>query len=188
MAAVDITTTGNTITVTSPYHPDFSPAARNLGGRWNPATKTWSFDTRDETAVRELCTDLFGTDGSTPAATVTVRLCLDRWMRLRTDSIYFAGRRVAHRASRDSRVQLGDGVILVQGGFPASGGSVKNVDLCPQESTVLEIRDVPAGHSDLKDDDATIVDTTLDRDALRAERERLVARLAEIDALLGGVQ
>lgn len=53
------------------------------------------------------------------------------------------GRNVAHRANRDWRVQLGDGVVVVSGGFPPRGGSSKHPGLDPLDETVLEVRDVP---------------------------------------------
>lgn len=48
----------------SPFHPAFPEAARQLGGKWNPVQVAWFFDIRDEDRVRQLCRDLFGTDGS----------------------------------------------------------------------------------------------------------------------------
>jgi hypothetical protein len=177
---VHVTVADNTVTLTAPYNPDLPARARALGGKFERATKAWRFDARDEGRVRELARDIYGTDGR-PAETVTVRVHLVNWHRENT--IYLFGREIATRRTRDSPVQLGQGVVLIQGGFASRGGSGTYPELEPEPGTVVEVRDVPAGHSDITDD-ITIVDTVIDQAALRAERERLVARLAEIDALL----
>jgi hypothetical protein len=49
---------------------------------------------------------------------------------------------------------------------------------------VLEIRDVPAGHADLEMEGVTVVGTSIDKAALLAERDKLQARLAEIEKML----
>src|SRR5262249_34583730 len=53
------------------------------------------------------------------------------------------GRVLAQRPGRDDRVQLGEGVVVVAGGFPARGGSAKNTCVDPRPGTVLEVRDFP---------------------------------------------
>lgn len=175
MIEVEVVVSGKTVTVKAPFSPDFPAPARDAGGNWNG--DVWTFDVRDESRVRALCREIYGTDGAV-AETVTVRTSNIPW-----DKTMFAyGRRVAHRPSRDERVRLGEGVVIIEGGFPPSGGSVKNPRLDPEQGTVLEIRDVPAGHADVVPED--IVDRSVDVEALRAEREHLLARLAEINALL----
>jgi hypothetical protein len=142
---VTIKVAGGKVAVASPYHPDFPSAARRLGGRWDAAAKTWAFDARDEARVRALCVDVYGTDGSpaTTASLVTIRYEVSG---AEGDAIFVAGRQVARRHSRDARAVLGEGVIVIKGGFPSSGGSARYPRLCG-EGTVLEIRDVPEQHA-----------------------------------------
>lgn len=188
MTEISVQTRDSRLHVTSPYHPAFPAAARRLGGRFDGATKAWTFDPRDEDRVRELLTDTYGTDGTAQGETVTVRADLgQRYGRYREATYYLGGRQIAHRPGRDERVRLGDGVVVVTGGFPSSGGSRAHPDLNPQEGTVLEVRDLPkaAADDELERDGVTLVEVRVDREALEAERERLRARLAEIDQLLG---
>ncbi|MFJ4418773.1 hypothetical protein [Streptomyces sp. NPDC088925] len=186
MSTVTITTENGKTSVHSPYHPDWPSQARDLGGKWRGGA--WVFDARDETRVRELARAVYGTDGSPDEDTVTVRLPAPHLTgeANRPVAWWAFGREIAARFSRDERVRLGDGVVIVSGGFERGGGSVKYPSLNPKDGTVVEVRDVPralvAG-----EEDAEIVEeagTSPDREALTAERAKLVARIAEIDAQL----
>lgn len=174
---------GGKLRVESHYHPDFVPKAKALGGRYTG--DAWVFDARDETRVRSLLVDVYGTDGS-ECEMVTVRMPIQN--RYSRNEEWCCGRMVARRRYRDRAVELGDGVVVVSGGFPYRGGSVKSPDLDAKPDTIVEIRDVPLAIA-LREQEAgrvTILgEPEVDRDALEAERAVLLARLAEIDALLG---
>lgn len=183
---ITITTQGRKIHVTTPYHPDFRDAARQqLGGDWSAGK--WVFDVRDEQRVRDLCKQIYGTDGTPcPVVDARVRLGDHVW----DQSMWMFGRRLLHRPSRDEPVKLGPGVVIVEGELAGSGGSVKNPRIGGQESedVVIEVRDIPAEHPDLTRADVEVLGqpdaADNDVEALLAERERLLARLAEIDAQL----
>lgn len=180
---VSIASTGTKVEVKAPYHPDFPHNAKRLGGKWN--NSAWSFDARDEDRVRELCRKIYGTDG-TSADLVSVRLTAKTDITALQGGIFAAGRCVARATGRDSGAKLGDGVILLSGRV-TSGGSMKNWRTYVIEGSVVEVRDVPrAAISDIDTNDWTIeIVEAGDRTAvLRAERDRLIARLAEIDAEL----
>jgi len=51
------------IAVSSPYHPNFPPRARSLGGIWDTARRVWIFDASDHDRVRSLCREIYGADG-----------------------------------------------------------------------------------------------------------------------------
>lgn len=156
MADITITNDGTTVTARTPYHPDFPKKARAIGGKFRGGA--WTFDARDEQRVRDLCREIYGTDG-TPVDTVTVRISTSS---APDESAWWAfGRMIAERRYRDSAVRLGDGVVIVAGGFPQRGGSMKYPRLDAYEGTILEIRDVPAGHPDLTEyaDEIEIVPT-----------------------------
>jgi hypothetical protein len=176
---------GRTITVESPYNPEFVRTAKDLGGKWN--NPVWVFDARTEPRVREALLKIYGTD-TTDYRSVTVQInAYNWWQRCKTESLWFAGRKIASRRSRDEAVRLGDGVSIITGRFPSSGGSMKYPSLQLDEALdlVLEIYDVPAGHADLESTLVTVIDDeSVAREALIAEREALIARIAEIDALL----
>lgn len=186
MTDITLTTSGNTLTVVTPFDPSMPTRAKKIGGRWNPAQRAWTFDSRDEQRVRDLLRDIYGTDGSTDTGpAVTVRLECGAYNR---QEFRIAGRRLAWRPARDADVVLADGVVIVSGSFPCSGGSVRNPRLDHDDPVVLEVRDVPAEQARKmceQDVTAQIIDAAEDRRAaLAAERDRLLARLAEIDTEL----
>lgn len=177
---ISITVANGKCCVVSPYNPSFVSQAQKLNGDF--LKPNWVFDARDEERVRELCREVYGTDGS-HMEVVTARVRVDSYGF--SQSLYLFGRQLAKRWQRDDRVVLGDGVIVVTGGFSGSGGSVKNPRLDINEGTVLEVRDIPAGHADLTNADVEIITTETGPDELLAEKARLETRLAEINARLG---
>lgn len=174
----------------SPYHPHLPDRARALGGAFDAGSKCWRFSARDEQRVRDLAREIYGTDGAAADRTVDVRITMADCEHLLLgqrgpECLWLFGRKIAERPARDSRVRLGADVVTVEGGFPASGGSVKNPALNAYDGTILEVRGVPAGHPDLARGPAIVVEPEgPDTETLRAERERLLARVAEIDAHL----
>lgn len=190
MTQITITHTDGRLIVSSPYTPEWSPAARKVGGKWHPDTKTWSFDARDEAAVKALLGEHYGwIDGN--AETVDLRLTIEDHHSI-TNPLRITGRMIARRPARDAEVRLADGVVIIDGGFGSSGGSVRNPDLFGHEvngatpTVTLEVRGFPASAVGMVPERfrPEIVSRELDRDGLAAERERLLARIAEIDALL----
>lgn len=187
---IKIETSEDRVQVHTPYHPHFPQRARALGGRWDNSCRCWMFDRRDEGRIRELCREIYGTDGSDAAASdlVTVRVTVgqDDWSE-HTGALYLYGRQVARARGRDSGAKLGEGVVLLSGGV-CSDGSMKNWYTTARPGTVLEIRDVPRRAVEEngvpREVEVEIVGESTDYDALRAERERLTARIAEIDAIL----
>lgn len=191
---ITISTAGQTLTCKTPYHPDFPRAARDLGGKWkDPA---WVFDARDAQRVRDLCLDIWGTDG-TPCELVTLRVVLAGAAidRAGNDTeIYIGGRRCAWVFGRDDqRARLGDGVVLVAGRVFGSG-SRNNPDISWSEGATVEVRDIPAEMAAnvraRAPELVEILDSPVSPDvpeanpavqALMAERAKLTARLTEID-------
>jgi len=190
MNTITLTKTETQIIVASPYNPNLPSKAKRLGGKWSPTDKSWLFDLRDEQHVRELYISIYGTDGTTNATeTVTIRATIGEhgWEEL-CGSLFLYGRQVARARSRDSGAILGDGVIVLKGGF-SSGGSVKNWRTIARPGTVFELRDVP--RKAYKDNGAPdgiakieLLEEKTDKEALKEERKRLMARIAEINKLL----
>lgn len=189
---IQIKSDKNQIHVYSPYNPEFPAAAKQLGGRWNAAEKCWTFDSRDEQNVRDLCIEIYGTDG-TESNLVTVRITANR--DLESDycnGYYMFGRQIARATGRDSGAFPCDGVVVLEGRKFRSGGSRKNWKTIIRQGTIFEVRDVPQqaidneGTYELDNGYYTLeyVDSAVDHDALKAERAKLVARIAEIDELL----
>jgi len=67
---VSIVEQNGRIAVNSPYHPNFPPRARFLGGEWDAARRLWVFDAGEEDRVRSLCREIYGTDSADEVASV----------------------------------------------------------------------------------------------------------------------
>jgi hypothetical protein len=141
-----IATEADRVTVTVEYHPDFPKRARNFGGRWDAAAKTWSFDPRDRDRVLALLRDVYGTDGTAPSTDlVTLRVTVPvgkTWYSPRRESLFCAGRLVARAYGRDSGARLGPDVVLLEG-HARSNGSRASWYAEIKGPAVVEIRDVP---------------------------------------------
>jgi len=143
---IKIYTKDNKVFAATPYSAGFISRARKIGGKWDGTANAWTFDERDLDRVREICIEVYGTDNLTPGIElVNVRINLDLFKQDGDESIFLFGRTIVERKYRDYSVKFSDGVILISGGFPSSGGSAKYPSLSQQSGTVLEIRDVPEG-------------------------------------------
>ena len=187
MTTIQVTRDGERVVARAPYHPEWPAQAKALGGRYRPTDKSWQFDARDEARVRELCVAIYGTDGETAADLVTLHVQV--WRLQDSQAIWLAGREICSRPGRDAQVRLGAGVILLSGEFAAWSGSRNHPRVGALAGTILEVRDVPrplaeAEAQKLPEIISIIEHQGPDREALRAERERLTARIAEIDKLL----
>jgi len=145
MATVNVKVENGKVMVESPYNPQFPAKARELGGKWTGSE--WQFDSRDEARVRELCVEIYGTDG-TPQELVDVRVKLHP-DRIVSADVWAMGREICCRRSRDAAVSMGTGVVLIEGEFGESGGSRRypeikaNYGKDPDRVVILEVRDVP---------------------------------------------
>lgn len=199
MINITITTSSNTTTLSSPYHPSLPKRAKALGGKFDSRSKKWHFDARDEERVREMAVEVYGTDGrdtDTEKVTVRVKLSEERgWVSDPREGLFLGGQQIARASGRDSGATPGEGVVVIEGGF-GSGGTTHNWETRVCAGTTVEVRDVPRGVAEriLEDAaskpshiaDARIVDESSNRrEALENERERLLARIAEIDAEIG---
>lgn len=187
MADITVETTDRgRLAVTSPYDASFVSGVKDIGGRWDAASRRWTVDARDEERLRELLREVYGSDGSAgdEADLVTVRWDISRLGHARgANEIRLAGRSIASRLGRDSDVYLGAGVVLVSGGFPGSAGSMKYPSVEPREGTVVEVRDLPRAAVDSMSG-MTIVGESVDIEALKAKRAQLLADLADVDRTL----
>lgn len=140
---ISITRSGDRLVTATPYHPDYVSRAKELGGRWDPATRVWAFHPRAERHVRELLTEVYGTDGSAPVDTVDVRVTFPEGARGDREPVRFGSRVVARAFGRDSGARLGDDVLLVSGSI-SSGGSRQYWTTELSEGAVVELYEVSA--------------------------------------------
>jgi len=189
---VDVTiTVGTKVAVSAPYAPSFVDKARKIGGSFDRPAKVWEFDPRSEQAARDLCKQVYGSDGSdNDQPRVTIRIPLDG---PNVKEFRPAGEALVWRRYRDEPVRFAPHVVLVAGDFPSRGGSVANPRLDPDDGTVIEVRDLPPGTAQKITDDwgtAEIVaappadDAAARINALHKERDSLAARITQIDAEL----
>lgn len=184
---VKVKINGSKIEVVSNYNKDFVREAKKLGGKWNG--KAWVFDIDDETAVREVLKNVYGTDGEGEVELVTVRVPLDCTGTENDKELVMFGESLAYRPFRDSDVKLNDNVRIISGGFCSSGGSRSYPSLNYIEGTVITVKNVPIilAEKAIKTygDDITIVKKNeLNKDNLIKEKEMLLTRLEEINKLL----
>lgn len=180
-----ITTTQAQISVSSPYNAVFIEKARRYGGKWSAGA--WHFDVLIESKIRQLCLEIYGTDGFITDL-CTVEVSVNENCRGRQEPIELNGRVIAKASHRDSGATIGEGVTVLEGGF-SSGGSSKNwaTTVNPGGAKVL-IRNfsrIAAQKGEWEDFTVKIIeDREIDLDSLRSEKERLLARVAEIEELL----
>lgn len=187
---ITIEKNGSTIAVSAPYNSLFVTGAKPLNGKWN--NNRWIFDAREEALVRALCQEHYGTDGISAPDLVTIRI---RWGSMAyTDHgpLSIRGRPLARAFGRDSGAKLADGVVVIEGGFD-SGGSMKNWDTRCRPGTTVLVHDVPRSVAEgaiaaqSADDNRQVSIECAEKPPLAdlsAERERLMERLAEIDAAI----
>lgn len=185
-----ITNLGNgKIAVDSPYNPVFVKRIKKAGGRWNPGNKTWEIDERSINTVRAIMREVYGQD-DLPQELVTVKVTigdknLEEW---RAPVVLF-GRTIASARGRDSGARPGEGVCFEKGGCD-SGGSMKNWYTIVRAGSEITIYDVPRMAVEQKigwDEDYGTFEVIENGDplaALKAEKEALLERLAEIEEIL----
>lgn len=175
----------------TPYHPDFSPLARELGGVYVGGT-IWSFNPRFEQDVRTVITEFFGTDDLATAPTATALVPLAELPDVDpTDSdIYLFGRSLVSRRKPGQDIKLGDKdtIEIVQGNFPRRSKSSRtdaNLDFDPD--TVLMVSRIPTGHRDLRLPCLTVQSMRPDAKALSALERELSTRLAAVREVLRSI-
>lgn len=194
MKNVTTTITDGILKIKAPYSATFVDEIKKLGGRWK--SPYWVVDARQEDRARAVLMAAYGEDGTdVPPVIVNIRLTGYQWQReessVSSDKWIICGRVIAYRRRRDESVKLGFGVVAVDADFSKSGGSAKYPEVsCRTENPVFEVYDIPAViYERVKDvPGVELLQDKADGDdrvaKLKEERERLLARIAEIDAEL----
>ncbi|HQP51908.1 MAG: hypothetical protein KBH82_10275 [Syntrophorhabdaceae bacterium] len=173
---VDIEINGDFINVKSLYNSEFVSKAKLMGGKWD--NNCWRFNALNENLVRDLCIEIYGTDGDTVPDVVTVEVEISDSGD--TGPVCFCGWPIARAYGRDSGAKVSDNVVLLDGTVK-SGGSVKNWKTIV-DGTFL-IHRFPRKKAELL---GLKVVTKKENiiEALISEKNRLLKRLSEIDAIL----
>ena len=174
--------------VFTPYNAEFISRIKLLGGRWNPSEKCWTVSEFKVDDVRAAMRNIYGQDDQPVSETVDVLLTFDDEVSAWHAPVTILGRTIAKAWGRDSGARMGDDVMFLEG-EPKSGGSVKNWETIIPAGSVVKLPnlpktatvecELPCGVS------MEIIGEDIDRAALEAEKAKLLARLEEINALLG---
>lgn len=177
------------LAVTSPFNREFISFARMRGGKWSDAQKVWMFDPRDEFAVRSALIDIFGTDDYESCSKVNVRIKLDSFNI--DDEFVLFGRQLLRRRYSARRVEVDDGVVVINGGFPEEGGSRRHPKIEPEKGTIIEVRDVPrdiAVRTWAEHKDSIELLGSIDIESLREEKDALLKRIEQIDEMISQLE
>lgn len=180
--------------VYTPYNAEFVAKIKGIGGaKWNGSLRCWDIPSFAVDSCREIMKSVYGETDRTEedAKYVTLRLTFNE--EFRSDycgPVAIMGKTVARAYGRDSGAKAGEDVAFVSG-RPTSGGSAKNwQSIVPKDSVVIlnripeniykdfDIRSVPGLHIE------QVCKETTQKADLLAEKEKLIARLAEIEKLL----
>lgn len=173
----------------TPYNKDFVSRIKLLGARWNADARCWQINERAIEDVRNAMREIYGRDDLPITQTVDVELVFSRSFSALREPVTIMGRTIASAYGRDSGARIGDGVMFLSGN-PESGGSVKNWNTVIPEGCVIKLPNLPKpafdnGKNILPEGViCRIVNESIDRESLLKEREKLLARLEEIENLL----
>jgi hypothetical protein len=130
---------GDSVIVKSPYAPSIPKAFKQLSGRWSPSENAWVIPARYKAQAEQALIKSFGANDE---ERVDVRIKTDG-TEIGYYQEFWLGQHNLNRPSRDAAVRKSWDIAVIEGGFPASGGSWKHPRLRPLPGTVLEITGVP---------------------------------------------
>ena len=198
MTDIKYVTEGSKTEVYSPYNPEFVREIKaQLGTRkFDGQKKCWVINTDDLDIVKNIVKEVYGyTDADTEM--VTVKITFTESVYVEQDALRLNGFPLVKATGRDSGAKPCNDVTLLKGDID-SGGSVRYWETHVENGTVLKVR-MPkalATNPDARlntyyESDSVafqteiLEDQPINKEELEAEKEKLLARLAEIEKLLG---
>jgi hypothetical protein len=142
MSDIVVTLNDRTLSVDSPYNPEFVTAAKKLAGRWDGDKKTWEFSKKVEPEVRAALIETYGADGSSDPQLVDLLVDVPQDWTAICAPIRVGPIEIARAFGRDSGARLAANVVLVTGRVK-SGGSRNNWRTWVDGETQFKILDVP---------------------------------------------
>ena len=190
--SIQISRTEKQISVQSEYNKVFVDLARNLAGKWNESNKSWGFDIRDEADVLEACYLAYGEDGFRQNF-CDIKMTLPSGMESEDHTLILFGRRIATAFSTSVPVKWASPVVVKAGAIVCSR-RYRDEIVEVEAGTAIILRDLSRPLVDKCISENTYGDAVIEilpdmrasaRANLIAERDALLARLAEINQLLG---
>lgn len=184
-----ITTNNGVANIYTPYNADFVAKIKNIGGRkWNAAEKCWTIPETEIDTARRYMMEVFGeTDKADEGERVTARIKFNDEAYAERKGIVIFGKEIARAWGRDSGARAGEDVTIEAGAI-TSGGSRNNWRTVIEAGTVIKVRNLPEAALDIETkydiEVERVEEEKIDRPALEQEKEKLLARLAEIEKLL----
>ena len=176
----------------TPYNPDFVRRVKTIGGaRWDAKNRAWRIPVEAVDQARQIMREVYGEcDLPEDIKRVTVKLTFGKDVIVEHGPIIIYGKQIASASSRDSGARVGQDVVFLEG-EPGSGGSRNNWNTYIDAGSVVRVNNVPETMlSETLPDGATyeiMSDSAMpSREALLAEKERLLSRLKEIEKMLEG--
>lgn len=180
---------GDKAYIYTPYHSRFVAKIKRVSSaRWDPEHGAWVVDAEYISAVRKIMCDVYGeSDIPAEGKRYNIRLTFQERYYCTLDGSFFFGKCLVYGYSRDGSAKPGDGVCYLEGSC-SSGGSARHWNGIIEEGSVVMVYDVPETlvHSEKPVDgiDYEFIERIPDKTALLREKESLLARVAEIDAML----
>lgn len=172
----------------TPYNKEFIEKVKNIGGRkWNAAEKCWMVPESEIEIVRKYMMEVFGETDLPSEEKVTVKVTFNEDADEERGAVVLFGKTIARATGRDSGARVGDEATLIKGKID-SGGSARYWTTTIDAGSIFTVRNVPKAALEIPTEYNITVEIMeapeIDKEALLEERERLIARLAEIEELL----
>lgn len=177
---------GNKAVLYTPYNTDFVKKIKLAGAKWDDGRKAWVIDDDKLDIAKNIMREVYGRDDQEPADMVRVKVTFtEEWSRWH-GPVEVLGHAVASAFGRDTGARVGDDVSFIAGA-PKSGGSRANWTTIVPAGSVVILGSVPRCLLDAglpRGVTVEVMEPAASADDLRAERERLLARVTNIEASL----
>lgn len=193
MEKLRIETNGDEIAVFTPYNKQFVDGVKRMGSaKWNPNSKCWTMPCEYIENIRKIMEDTFGYSDISTNETIKLRIKFLDDEFASQESVDVFGKRVAVAYGRDSGAKVGEDVILESGEI-SSGGSARYWTSKVSEGSIFYLFNVNKNLF-LKEKDnlpynikiLEVIEEECGNKRLIEEKERLLARIEEINRILQG--
>lgn len=194
--------------VYTPYSMEFVKKIKGIGGaKWDPKYKCWIVDQFAVDVVRQIMLDVYGYSDISTNETVNLEITVMQDIAVLRADVNIYGKVLAHAYGRDTGAKVGDDVAFIAGSAKSGGSAGRWLSMVNAGSKVIlsnvnknlfdrgedleafQIRHPTRGWIFPESWEEAITvrvieDSEPDCKALMEEREKLLARLNEIDDLL----